>query len=394
MDIHRRYIMLVLVVLTICVSIIYCFGKSNSYQVVMNGNVIAYIKDKNQFEAKNKNLYKKIQDKFGGFTYEDKIIYNKVRVNKRYISKGSDIDKIITQNSNSQIPALKMKADNRVVGIVANENEGNETLNLIGQCYKEKNKMDNSYDYTIKNKISYEKANINLCDIKEVKEIASDVIKQNQSENKPIITVVQKCKIQSKEEISYNSKTTLTNSLSRGQTKVISSGKAGSMLLNKEVTFENEKISSQKILSQKVISQPVSNIVEMGTKEAQAIKLSAISFPSKGIISSTFGSRWGKMHEGIDIASDTGTPIYAALDGIVTYAGVESGYGNLINVTSDNNIVIYYGHCSSIETELKKTVHKGDLIGKVGSTGNSTGPHLHFEVRVNGVAVDPSSYLK
>ena len=123
-------------------------------------------------------------------------------------------------------------------------------------------------------------------------------------------------------------------------------------------------------------------------------KAETIRFPSRGSISSGFGERWGKLHKGIDIASKSGTPIYSALDGTVSYAGWESGYGNLIQVSSANNTVIFYGHCSSINVKPKDVVHKGDLIGKVGSTGNSTGPHLHFEVRIDGVAVNPTKYLE
>ena len=124
--------------------------------------------------------------------------------------------------------------------------------------------------------------------------------------------------------------------------------------------------------------------------EAETIK-----YPSRGSISSGFGERWGKLHKGIDIASKSGTPIYAALDGNVSCVGFEAGgYGNFVQVSSANNTMIIYGHCSSISAKPKSVVHKGDLIGKVGSTGHSTGPHLHFEVRVGGIAVNPIKYIE
>ena len=123
-------------------------------------------------------------------------------------------------------------------------------------------------------------------------------------------------------------------------------------------------------------------------------KAETTDFPSRGSISSGFGERWGKLHNGIDIASKSGTPIYSALEGTVSYAGWESGYGNLIQINSANDTMVFYGHCSSINVKPKAVVHKGDLIGNVGSTGHSTGPHLHFEVRVGGVAVNPIKYLQ
>lgn len=89
----------------------------------------------------------------------------------------------------------------------------------------------------------------------------------------------------------------------------------------------------------------------------------------------------------------TGAPVVAAADGVVTYAGWMSGYGNCVMVNHGGGIVSLYGHGSEIVAQLGATVKQGDIIMKVGSTGNSTGPHLHFEIRKDGVAVDPIPYL-
>lgn len=115
--------------------------------------------------------------------------------------------------------------------------------------------------------------------------------------------------------------------------------------------------------------------------------------PSEGIISSNFGMRWGKMHKGMDIANDLGAPIYAAMDGIITYSGWMEGYGKVIIIDHGNKIETVYGHCNVLRVEKGEKVSKGQRIGDVGSTGRSTGPHVHFEVKVNGVAEDPSKYI-
>lgn len=102
-----------------------------------------------------------------------------------------------------------------------------------------------------------------------------------------------------------------------------------------------------------------------------------------------------KMHTGIDIGNATyGSPVVAAADGVVTYAGWLGGYGNCVMINHGNGLVTLYGHGQKILTELHKEVKQGELIMEVGSTGNSTGPHLHFEVRVNGNSVQPLNYVK
>ena len=115
-------------------------------------------------------------------------------------------------------------------------------------------------------------------------------------------------------------------------------------------------------------------------------------WPTSGVLTSTFGWRWGAMHQGIDIGAGTGTPIYAAESGTVFYSGWMGGYGNLILIDHPDGRVTAYAHQSRLAVS-GGPVGRGQVIGYVGSTGDSTGPHLHFEVRVNGVAVNPMQYL-
>nr|WP_325048036.1 M23 family metallopeptidase [Paracoccus sediminilitoris] len=109
---------------------------------------------------------------------------------------------------------------------------------------------------------------------------------------------------------------------------------------------------------------------------------------------SGFGRRWGRMHEGIDMAGPVGTPIYATGDGVVIQAGRASGYGNLIKIQHELGTETRYGHLSRIRVKVGDKVSQGDLIGDMGNTGRSTGPHLHYEVRMKGRAVDPMSFIK
>jgi murein DD-endopeptidase MepM/ murein hydrolase activator NlpD len=116
-------------------------------------------------------------------------------------------------------------------------------------------------------------------------------------------------------------------------------------------------------------------------------------WPVNGPVVSGYGMRWGRMHEGIDIAAGTGTPIWAAADGTVIHAGWLGGYGNLVVLDHGNGLATAYAHASAILVGVGQQVAQGETVSLVGSTGNSSGPHLHFEVRVNGSAVDPLLYL-
>jgi murein DD-endopeptidase MepM/ murein hydrolase activator NlpD len=123
------------------------------------------------------------------------------------------------------------------------------------------------------------------------------------------------------------------------------------------------------------------------------VSSSGFIWPVNGPITSPFGWRWGRMHEGIDIGAGYGTPIHAAAAGTVVWCGWMSGYGNLVAIDHGGGISTAYGHQSSIAVGCGQSVGQGDVIGYVGCTGHCFGPHLHFEVRVNGTPVDPLRYL-
>jgi murein DD-endopeptidase MepM/ murein hydrolase activator NlpD len=118
---------------------------------------------------------------------------------------------------------------------------------------------------------------------------------------------------------------------------------------------------------------------------------SGFIWPVSGVVTSGFGWRWGRMHEGIDISAGCGTPIRAAASGTIIFSGYMGGYGNLVVVDHGNGLSTAYAHQSAIYAS--GGVSQGQTIGAVGTTGSSTGCHLHFEVRVNGGAVDPMGYL-
>jgi murein DD-endopeptidase MepM/ murein hydrolase activator NlpD len=116
-------------------------------------------------------------------------------------------------------------------------------------------------------------------------------------------------------------------------------------------------------------------------------------WPTRGTVTSGFGNRWGRLHAGIDVAAPTGTPIWAAKAGTVIFAGQQSGYGNVVIISHGGGLTTLYAHQSKIAASQGQEVAQGDTIGAVGSTGRSTGPHLHFETRYGGSPRDPRGCL-
>lgn len=116
--------------------------------------------------------------------------------------------------------------------------------------------------------------------------------------------------------------------------------------------------------------------------------------PMSGTITSRYGARWGSTHTGLDIGAPTGTTIAACASGTVTYSGNKgSGYGNYVKISHGNGVETIYAHCSKLYVKTGQKVEQGEAIASCGSTGKSTGPHLHLEIRLNGVAQNPQLYL-
>lgn len=211
----------------------------------------------------------------------------------------------------------------------------------------------------------------------------------------PLINIRTKNVTTLEEEVPYNVIEEKDSNSYRNQRKVVSRGKNGLKEVSIEIVKENGIEVGRNVITEKVLKESVPQKEIVGTK-ALPPRWGTGSFkrPVYGLLTSRFGMRWGTMHEGIDIEGDIGDPIYAADGGKVIFAGYEGGYGKLIKINHDNEYTTYYGHCSKILVEEGARVAKGQKIGLIGMTGRTTGPHLHFEIRKNGVPQNPVKYLK
>jgi len=211
---------------------------------------------------------------------------------------------------------------------------------------------------------------------------------------KPLITVETREERAYEENIECNLKIEYDETMYRNESKVRVKGNPGKVQIVEEVLKQDGIEIDRKIIREEILSKPVDRVMVKGKKKRpSATATGSFATPTRGTLSSRYGQRWGRMHKGIDIAAETGTPIKAADGGIITYSGDKGNYGKLVEIDHGNGYITRYGHCSKIYVNNGEKISKDQTIALVGDTGRTTGPHLHFEVIKDGVHQNPSNYL-
>lgn len=196
------------------------------------------------------------------------------------------------------------------------------------------------------------------------------------------------------ETIPYETITQENDQLDQTYRATLQEGSAGEAVVTAEIQTVDGQEHGRTILARTVLSEATDEIVEVGTRNV-GIGTGEFDLPVYGYtFTSGFKWRWGKLHSGVDLAVAEGTPVYAADNGKVIVAEDSgNGYGNYIIIDHQNGFKTLYGHNSELLVSVGDIVAKGDKIALSGNTGNSTGPHLHFEIHVNDEKVDPQQYL-
>ena len=220
----------------------------------------------------------------------------------------------------------------------------------------------------------------------------------NVKELVPVLSVQTKEHQVYTQEIECPVETQEDSSMYKGTSKIITQGVPGEAQVEADVTYVNGYERDREILSTTTLREPTTTVKAVGTKEKpKTASTGSFSWPIRGKINSYFGGRYifgsYSYHSGIDIAASYGAAIKAADGGTVTFAGYKGSYGYLVIIRHDNGTETYYGHNSKLLVSAGQKVYKGQQIAKAGSTGRSTGVHCHFEVRINGKAVNPLNYL-
>lgn len=196
------------------------------------------------------------------------------------------------------------------------------------------------------------------------------------------------------ETVPYETEYENSSSYYIGETVLSRSGSDGRDSVTARLTKRNGEVVEKEELERERIVEPVTEIIVKGTKNPPPTKgTGTFVYPANGVLTSEFGYRWGRNHDGIDVAGPVGTPIRAADGGTVILSGWYYGYGLTIKIDHGGGYTTLYGHNNANYVSVGDKVFQGQTIAEMGSTGYSTGPHVHFEILLHGTPQDPYNYF-
>ena len=363
-------------------------GATIAYTVNYDGQVIGTVSSKKTFTAAVKLVVNEIGNNAKGEISSPK--YTAVLTLKNRLASKEDIKTAILENTDNIVYASLLKVDGKNIVYVSDDSleqylkDYCNSFNLKGCDSK------SSFVETIEVQTGYFSTQ-ELYTLDEAK----DLIHQS-------VTVKTEATVASEEVIKFGTTTQKTVAQAVGYSQVIKAGVDGKRISTDSVIFINGVETERTNVSSEIVTQPVNQVVLVGTAKSSAsaeqkAEISALGFVfpiDKSVrwgVSSYYGD--GRNHKGIDLYAPKNTKIYAVAAGTVTYAGYHRDYGYMVIVNHANGTSTVYAHASSLCVSSGDSVVAGETIALVGSTGYSTGNHLHFEVRKNGVNVNPAAYI-
>lgn len=373
---------------------LYLDSKTKAFEMYIGDAVIGY--SSNKEEAKSDyssiidNLNRTLKDEEK--VHEEQISCKRISDDVK-LSTYNEIEENVLKTMSDEVTLKSFNIDNKKIGYVLDKDDMNETLSKVGAYYAKENNIDrdNIASINVKGNINLKEEKVKISNLNSSDYLADKIVKENKNVIDVDLVVNDKQVI----DIEPIVKIERTDNLMLGESKVKEDGKKGKKEQVVNVTYRNGKKIDTKVLSENIIESSKSKVVYKGTKSPIDNNFAFLSRPTRGgVVTSTFGERWGKLHKGMDIAGDIGDPVMAAFDGVVKSVFYErDGYGKVVILEHEDGLETRYAHMSEFEVKEGDKVKKGDLVGRVGNTGRSTGPHLHFELRVNGNPVNPEGYI-
>ncbi len=421
---------------------VYEYSAVPAYAVLIDGKNISYISDRAEAENLLLSMKKAKTDEWKRRVDLTQTVTFKDTKAKRYqVDEAAELKNLFDQKLNFVAVATAIKADGQTVAVVHDEKDAEGILQELRGSYSNGEiKVD---DIGFKEKIELVNIPVSLSDVmsreealqlitegKEEKKVhvvkegdslwtiarkndthVADLLKANPSLDgehldigqelnlvaiEPLINVEATGELTLEETVPFRVVVETNKDLWRGSQKVKTNGENGLREVTYKVVMRNGDIVSKEVLQEKVLKEAKDKVVIKGSRVVVASRggSGTLGWPIRGQITSPYGKRGRGTHTGLDINGTTGQPVGAAESGKVTAAGWQGSYGKMVTIKHSNGLVTRYAHLSSIKVSVGQEVGRGDLIGLVGSTGRSTGSHLHLEVISGGSFRNPMNYLK
>ena len=417
--------------------------STDSFSILADGKELCKVRDSQLLDTALEELQQNLETTFNhDLAIENNFTIEPSKAKDKEITSAKDLYYLLEANVTYSILAYSINVDGEQVGIVDSENEANQVVEEVKNYFTQNYDPESILEVTTKENIEIKQIEASNKDIQTGEDLVNYIIKGTDEEQtyivekgdsywtiaeyfnmsldelisanpssdpefiqigdelnlivpKPFINVQVSRKVIQEEKTPYETEERYVSYMYNDEQVIDTPGKYGVSEIEAVVTEENGIQIAKETLSERVISEPTTEIVTTGTQDPPPKKGTGYFInPLPGsYISSRFGSRSGGFHLGQDMAMPTGTTILAADGGTVIFSGWSGSYGNMIEIDHGGGFTTRYGHCSQLYVSVGEKVYQGKAIGAVGSTGYSTGPHLHFEVRKYGSVVDPALYI-
>ena len=356
----------------------------SGYEITAEGKVLGRVADSGSYDKITREINSEISDTYG----ISSDIGSDLKITKKVISRDSiteedELKENIKKTSGLMCRACVLSINDTEAAFFCEYDDMLAALNKILSKYK----IDDGQTDFIEN-LEYEEKYVCRAKIMTPEE-ALDYFDSNN-----LLSVKTTLKTEYKAAVPYKTIETEDSTMYKGSVKTVTEGVTGESLICDEVIYINGEESERRTISEKTVTEAIDERVLTGVLEPPAgYGTGTFDVPVTGRFTSGFGQRWGRLHGGVDLAAAAGTQIKAADSGTVSFVGESGSYGLLVKLDHGNGYVTYYAHCSGFLVNEGDIVQKGVPIALVGSTGNSTGPHCHFEIRYNNEQLDPTEFM-
>lgn len=419
--------------------------SANALQVLVDGAEVGLIKDRQTGEQALGMLVAEVnQTAANPLTYKENITYQPAKAKANQLLSPQELKEALAQKLTFLTGAVALEINGEPRLVVSDEKAARQVLQRVKEAYTPKAEMVSDLQVVFEERVLLVPQDVEPDRVLDVEEairmmlegtkkieqhavkpgeslwliarnhkmtveelreanpqLKSDSLKIGQQINllkaDPLVNVSVSYRSTAREAIPAPVRVQNDANLWRGQERVLERGRPGEKEVVYDIAERNGVLVKREVLTEKVMSQPVTRVISRGTKQMLASRegmgTGRLGWPVRGRITSPFGLRRGGFHTGLDLAGDTGDPVFASESGRVTFVGWQGNYGKRVVIDHGDGLSTSYSHLSDYKVKIGDQVAKGDLVGLIGNTGRSTGPHLHFEVIADGNFRNPINYL-